>query len=451
MNAGDEHGQAGNERLRRAFAAEEEVGVRLGARARWLVLSVIAVWIGIENDWPEALFYHAFVIAFIATGAAPVLLIRAGRLVEWHRYLFPFLDMLLMTLLLLVPNPLDADRFPPPATLRFRNEIYFFLLLSSSVFTYSPRIVLWTGFSGVLCWSVGTLVIYFLPGSLGEPPPELLEGLSGEEKLAVLFDMRRVYLGILVRQVIVLVLTAAGLALFVNRVCQLVAKHADSERQRTNLSRYFSANMIDELAELDEPLGATRQQDVAVLFADLVGFTSLSEAMPPEELIEMLREFHGRMERTVFANQGTLDKYLGDGIMATFGTPRVGDRDATNALSCARSMIESVGQWNERRAAAHLPSLQIAIGVHYGTVVLGDIGGDQRLEFAVLGDTVNTASRLEELTRSTPSPLLVSDALVSAVRREAGDSMGLLGDLTRHTREELRGRSESFQIWRLAP
>ena len=436
----------GRNRLQSAFAAENDVGIRLAARVRLFAVPILAVWVTIENGWPMALFQLAFIVAFTAIGVAPLLLRRWGRHAPRQDYLFPFLDMFLLTLLLLLPNPLEADRPPAAMTLRYRNEIYFFLLMVTSVFTYSPRIVLWSGFSAALCWSVGTLIIYALPGSLGEPSPESLAGLDPLQRAVVLLDPHRVYLGILVREVLVLIIAASGLALFVNRVRQLVAKHADSERQRGNLSRYFSANMVEELAQLDEPLGATRQQNVAVLFADIVGFTALSEKMPPEEVIALLRDFHSILERAVFAHDGTLDKYLGDGVMATFGTPRVGPRDASNALACAFAMVEAIDRWNERRRVAGQAAIGIGIGVHYGPVVLGDIGGDRRLEFAVLGDTVNTASRIEELTRTAAVPLLVSDPLVAAVRREAVDET-LVTALTPYADRELRGRSQSFRIW----
>ena len=123
------------------------------------------------------------------------------------------------------------------------------------------------------------------------------------------------------------------------------------------------------------------------------------------------------MERQVFAHGGTLDKYLGDGLMATFGTPTAGRQDASNALDCAVAMVAEVKAWNAGRVEHGEVPLQAGFGIHYGEVVLGNIGAN-RLEFAVIGDTVNTASRLEALTRSLKVPLVVSDALVQQVLRE---------------------------------
>ena len=116
------------------------------------------------------------------------------------------------------------------------------------------------------------------------------------------------------------------------------------------------------------------------------------------EVIGTLRQFHERMEREVFRHGGTLDKYLGDGLMATFGTPFASDSDAVNALRCAQAMIASIGELNRERKNRNEPPIQVSVGLHYGQVVLGDIGLN-RLEFAVIGTTVNAASRLEALTR----------------------------------------------------
>src|SRR6202012_4779916 len=110
--------------------------------------------------------------------------------------------------------------------------------------------------------------------------------------------------------------------------------------------------------------------------------------------------------------KGTLDKYLGDGLMATFGTPFAGDADAGNALRCAQAMLATIAQWNAERDSAREPPIKVSFGLHYGPVVLGDIGMTC-LEFAVIGSTVNAASRLEALTRALGFSLVASDDLVT--------------------------------------
>jgi len=184
-----------------------------------------------------------------------------------------------------------------------------------------------------------------------------------------------------------------------------------------------------------------------VLFADLAGFTTWAERASPDEVIAFLREFHARMERAVFAHAGTLDKYIGDGVMATFGTPEPGATDAANALGCARTMQESIAAWNAERRARGEPAVALGVGVHFGPVVLGDVGGPQRLEFAVLGDTVNVASRLERLTRMLGATIVASDALLAAARRNGPDAEPLLADFRRASEHRVRGRDGDVAIW----
>ena len=115
-----------------------------------------------------------------------------------------------------------------------------------------------------------------------------------------------------------------------------------AERARHNLSRYFSPNIVDLLASQDEPLGEGRRETVAVLFADMVGFTRMAELMPPEEVLALLREFHTRMTAQIFASGGIVDQYLGDGIFSVFGVPTASPNDAASALNCAEMMLQAL-------------------------------------------------------------------------------------------------------------
>jgi adenylate cyclase len=242
---------------------------------------------------------------------------------------------------------------------------------------------------------------------------------------------------------------AAILALAVRRSNALLISHAGLERERANLARYFSPNVVDELSGNDEPLTRVRTQDVAVLFADIVGFTAYSDGRDPKQVIDTLRQFHERMEREVFQHGGTLDKYLGDGLMATFGTPFAGDSDALNALRCARGMIASIAALNAERKNRNEPPIQVSVGLHYGQVVLGDIGLN-RLEFAVIGTTVNAASRLEALTREFGCAIVVSDALVQQARAEPNHASTDFAALVEQPAQTIRGLEQPVGIWTCA-
>ena len=221
-----------------------------------------------------------------------------------------------------------------------------------------------------------------------------------------------------------------------------------AERARGNLARYFSPHFAAMLAERDEPLGAVRRQNVAVLFADIVGFTRMAEAMPPEAVVTMLRQFHDRMTTQIFACGGSVEKYIGDEIFAVFGVPEPSGEDAANALQCSRMMLDALALWNGEREAAGEPRLAIGIGLNCGPAVLGDVGSEQTLSFTVIGDTVNTASRLQGLTRTLETPLVAADAVIGAVKdAPEHDAGALLGQLTDRGEQAVRGRSGTVRIW----
>jgi adenylate cyclase len=233
---------------------------------------------------------------------------------------------------------------------------------------------------------------------------------------------------------------------------EMDCQRAAAERARSNLSRYFSPNIVEMLAAQDEPLGAVRRQTVAVLFCDIVGFTRMAEAMVPEAVVTMLREFHQRMTMQIFACGGTVEKYIGDAIFAVFGVPAASSEDAANALLCADMMLAALECWNDEREARGEPRLAIGIGLNYGPAVLGDVGSEHSFSFTVIGDTVNTASRLQALTRTFETPLVVGDALVFAVRTGASETAAALADQLQDQGEQaLRGRAGTVRIWTRKP
>jgi adenylate cyclase len=223
---------------------------------------------------------------------------------------------------------------------------------------------------------------------------------------------------------------------------------AAAERARNNLSRYFSPNLVAMLAERDEPLGTVRRQTVAVLFADIVGFTRMAERMAPEAVVAMLRQYHERMTAQIFACGGTVEKYIGDAIFAVFGVPTASAEDAANALRCADMMLAALESWNQEREVRGETRLAIGIGLNYGPAVFGDVGSEHSFSFTVIGDTVNTAARLQALTRSLETPLVVGDALVGAARAAPCDAAVALASQLRDQGEQvLRGRAGTVRIW----
>jgi adenylate cyclase len=357
-------------------------------------------------------------------------------------YVFALVDSLVLAAIFVVPNPFAPAALPVAIPLRYGNFVFFFILLMQMAFSFRPRLLLWSGLCGAAAWTLAFLWVVTRPGVTAGAAPRLDEP-SG---LAAYLDPSYVSVLKYEGEIIAFLVVAAGLALLVRRSRILVAERAAAERERTNLARYFSPKVVDVLAERDEPLGRVRRQSVGVLFADLVGFTTLAEDMTPEEVMAMLRAFHGRMEEEVFRHGGCLEKFIGDALLATFGVPDVGKRDATDTLACARGMLTALTVWNGERTGQGLLPLRMGIGLHYGPVVMGDIGSERSMAFATVGDTVNVTSRLQSLTRDLNATIVASTELIEAVNREAA-GQALLGGLTGRGPQLLRGRDTPIEIW----
>lgn len=184
---------------------------------------------------------------------------------------------------------------------------------------------------------------------------------------------------------------------------------AREEVARANYSRFMPEYVVKQL--LDNPdsfrLGGVNQK-VTVLFADIRGFTSFSEKENPERIVDVLNRYFTAMSEIIFAYGGTLDKYIGDGLMAIFGAPTASPEDSKNALKTAVAMQQKLVQLNEELKAAGLNNIQIGIGMHTGEATIGYIGSEKRSEYTAIGDTVNLAARLEQNARG--GQILISEA-----------------------------------------
>jgi adenylate cyclase len=433
-----------NRHVQAALERHKREGMKLAMRARWVALAIIAVMLPFLNPGWDILYYEALMAALGAVGWLQYRVGRVGR--SQLEFFVMALDLLLVALIVLVPNPFAPEQWPTAMNYRFHGFIYFFVILAAGTLTYSWRTITAMGHWVAALWLLGALTVWWF-GRVDDGLARAATGAFGQDlEMVRILDPNAIGFDIRVQEVVVFVIVAVILAMTVRRFHMLLLETAELNRERENLSRYFSPNVVEELSHNDEPLQQTRTHDVAVMFVDIVGFTSFAAHHSPAEVIGLLRDFHARMESEVFLHGGTLDKYLGDGLMATFGTPTPGSDDATRALTCARHMCAMLDTWNaERLARGELP-VKGSIGVHYGPVILGDIGA-HRLEFAVIGNTVNVTSRLERLTRSLNASLVVSDTLYHAVRRESGADAPILGGLTRHPPQPVRGLDQPVPVW----
>src|SRR5437899_1452892 len=190
---------------------------------------------------------------------------------------------------------------------------------------------------------------------------------------------------------------------------------AREEVARANYSRFLPEYVVKQMLENPESfkLGGVLQT-ITVLFADIRGFTRISEHAQPEKIVQLLNRYFSAMTDIIFAHGGTLDKYLGDGMMALFGAPTVTPKDAANAIAAAVAMQRRMLSINDELRAEGFPEIGIGIGLHTGEVIVGYIGSELRSEYNAIGDAVNTSSRLESNAKA--GEILVSEVTAQAAR-----------------------------------
>ncbi|TGM37339.1 adenylate/guanylate cyclase domain-containing protein [Leptospira biflexa] len=234
------------------------------------------------------------------------------------------------------------------------------------------------------------------------------------------------------------------LAYLTYRVRRTVLMAVTNEVKMTQLTRYFSPNVVEEMDQADEDFfkPGGKESTVAVLFCDIANFTQISETLGPAKTMSLLSEYHSFMLDIVFQNHGTLDKFIGDGMMVTFGTPTTSKEDATNSVKAGIAMLQALAEWNKKRETNGEKAISIRIGIHYGPVIVGNVGIEKRLEYTVIGDTVNAASRLETLGKELKRNFLISKELYDHISQELKQSLKMktMGTLS------LRGKTKTTEI-----
>lgn len=243
--------------------------------------------------------------------------------------------------------------------------------------------------------------------------------------------------------------------IYVDMICPLAAipltytavftyRYAIEDKEKRRIKKifkhYVSEEVVEELLKYpgEIPLGGKRV-DVTVLFADIRGFTALSEKRDPRQVVSILNSYFAMMANSILKNKGTLDKYIGDGILAFFGAPIAREEHAEMAVNSAIEMISMLDLLN-KELMLDIP-LRIGIGIHSGEAVVGNIGSERKMEYTIIGDTVNTASRVEDVTKELQANILITEETFSRLK--------IRDNITPEKEITLRGKTQPIKLYRV--
>ncbi|MBZ7924500.1 adenylate/guanylate cyclase domain-containing protein [Ensifer adhaerens] len=346
------------------------------------------------NEGAERM-HAVVVVSYLAISIASVATARylPGR--TWLTTFFVVLDALLVALLLyahILAGPVTANH-----NLTTTSLVVAFILLVHVGLKLERRLVLI--FSGIVLASWAMMLALTAARHDAAGPLSLLGAFFNQDLgLTVSFGF-----------------TAFAIYLLARDHDRTRKEALKADQRRHNLSRFFSPLVVSALQEQGDALGLERRR-AAIMFVDLRDFTRFSETAPAPELAFVLAEYRQLVSQTIFEHGGTVDKFIGDGVMAVFGQPRPKEDDADRALACALDLVDILTDWKNHNALNGHPALDAGIGLHFGTVVGGVLDSGCHSEFTVIGDAVNVAQRLESLTKTLQAPLVVSAALMARLQ-----------------------------------
>ena len=393
---------------------------RRSAWLRLVALAILVVNLGLAGTQDSEIVHANVVVAYGALTILALVLAELRRGTKWLSWLYVVFDALLVVVLfhehLFAPGK-DLDHALTAPSLAIG-----FVLLTHAAMRLRPMLVFL--FSGIVILGWLALLTVAVEAHLGKGAPHARDwsAFLTEAALAAAFGFAALVCGLLTHDHNVLLKTAVL-----------------AERRRANLSRFFSPTVLTELQATGTSLALGRRE-VAVMFVDLRGFTSLSESIPLEMLARLLAEFRELVTREVFAHGGMIDKFIGDGVMAAFGQPKSTADDAARALECAVHLRSMLHDWAAMRRRRGDVDPRAGIGLHFGTAIGGVLRSGSHDEFTLVGDAVNVAQRLERLCKPLDASIVVSLEVV-----EAGRGQGLV-NWQYENGVEIEGRSKRMRI-----
>ncbi len=334
----------------------------------------------------------------------------------WMLYVSVVADMaLLMGLIFSFPL-----KYAQPAAfyLKVPTLLYVFLFIALRALRFEARLVLFTGFTAVFGWIA--LVFYVVSGKGGPEDVRTDDFVEYMTSNTLLVHAE-------VDKIIAILLTTVVLAVAISRARHLLTRAVSEGAAARDLSRFFDPGVADRIrsSHLSIKAGEGELRDAAILTVDLRGFTQLSTELTPDDVMKVLQDYQGRICPLIVGNGGSIDKFLGDGILASFGAVTPSATAAADALRAADAVIEAADRWIEERRAAGLTPLTIGLAAAAGQVLFGAVGDGERLEFTVIGDAVNFTAKLEKQNKEERTRALTDGKTYALAERQGYNAPGV--------------------------
>ena len=432
------------ERVREAIRRQEVESQRFISLLQLGVVLFFMFLAAIQPDQPAAASIPDAVdpVPIVLGGYAIFTLARLWlswreRLVPWVIYLSIVLDMALL-LALIWSFHLEYGQ-PPSFYLKAPTMIYVFIFIGLRVLTFRARYVVVAGLAAAVGWAILSAYAILASGGREMITRDYVEYMTSNSVL----------IGAEADKIIAILVVTALLAVAMNRARRLVVRSAAEGAAARDLARFFSPEVAREITAAEQMIeaGSGEARDAAVVFCDIRGFTRFAHTVSPGEVIAMLTEYQQALVPSILGHGGTIDKFMGDGIMATFGAVRPSPTAAADALRAVDAVIEAAAAWSEHRAALGQPVHKVNAAAAFGPIVCGAVGDVDRLEYTVIGDPVNQAAKLEKANRAQGV-----DALTDRGTWEAAVEQGYeAGSVEHRSGSRLEGFDEPVDLVVLAP
>ena len=391
------------QRVRTTIEAEEAQSERLIGWTQMAVVGFFGVLYFISPRPPDASYAEpvpAVLGFYLAFTLGRIIVSYRARMPVWLLYLSAFVDIAMLLGLIWYFHIQYAQ--PPAFYLKIPTFTYIFVFIALRALRFDARFVISTGLFAAVGWLV--LVIYALEHSeAGTVTRRFVDYINGN----------RILVGAEIDKIVAILIVTAILGFAIHRGKRLLVKAVRAETSSQDMRRFLSRGVAEAITGSAEGISAgdAEERDAAVMILDLRGFTRLSSALPPKEVVALLVGFHRRIVPIISSHEGVVDKYLGDGVMATFGAVRPSPTATADAMRALDAIIEEAQSW---RAGLTLPGgvegPKVNGALAAGHVVFTALGDEERLEYTVIGESVNLATKLEKQNKVEGTQALTTHA-----------------------------------------